>query len=416
VTAADVVADGLRRAGIARAFVAAGADATLSEALRDAGLPIVDVPEAAAACVMAAVTGRLSETPGLAVVASDDGGVTTALARAARERAPVVVLASVAPTSALVKTIAVAGTDSAAHWAAHAAQAAMAEPEGCVWLVLAREIAPRAALPVATVARAAAAPGAADVEAVERALAAATRPLVVAGRGCRARGTAAWLRAFAEALPAPVLVTPAARGAMPDPHPLCHGLLRPDARVVTRADVVLALGVDDDELAERGVTFAAPLVRVGRVATLLEELAPRLAHHARADWDVAELDRLRRASAPTPVPAALAALVSRLREATPAGTAAVFAPSLDAAGALWQAVQPGDVLVHDDVAAASVAVALERPEAVVLAFGAWRGVGPAALSRAGVRVFEPIRATLEAAAEDALASSGPRVLLVPMPG
>src|SRR5439155_11054261 len=112
-------------------------------------------------------------------------------------------------------------------------------------------------------------------------------------------------------------------------------------------------GVDDDELEASGVAPTIPTLRIGRVAPLLEELAPRLRDRSRVDWDVAELDRLRRARAAPEVDRALGALVTRLRDATPAGTAVVFSRALGSATPLWQAVQPGEVLVEDDVLGAS---------------------------------------------------------------
>src|SRR5207244_1470562 len=160
-----------------------------------------------------------------------------------------------------------------------------------------------------------------DVENVTRAIGDATRPLLVAGRGCRAPAVATWLRAFAEALPAPVLVTPAGRGALPDPHPLCHGLLAHDAALLRRADLVLAL-----------------------------------------------------------------------ESATPC----------------WQAVQPGEVLVDDDVLGASVAVARERPEFLVLAFAILGDEARALGTRAGVRIITPAPAALDQTLAAEASAADPR--------
>jgi hypothetical protein len=362
---------------------------------------------------MASVTGRLGDAPGVALIAGDEAGVAEALTIAAPALAPAIIVAAREPDRAPAKAVAIAGADSAAHWVAHAAQAAVGEPPGCVWLVVPPEVAARAALPLATAARPAAEPiDAAHIEALARAVSEAARPMLIAGRGCRVPGAAPWVRALAEALPAPALVTPAARGALPDPHPLCHGLLKRGAGIIGRADVVLALGVDDVELETAGVMFRVPVLRVGRVAAVLEELAPRLRDRARADWDVAELDRLRRALPPSPAPPALATLVTRLREATPAGTAAVFARAAAAAAPLWQAVQPGDVSVEDDVLAASAAVALERPDGLVLTFGDVTPEAMPAFAAAGVRALAPPPASLGPVLETMLAAAGPRVIVV----
>jgi thiamine pyrophosphate-dependent acetolactate synthase large subunit-like protein len=383
-TSADVVADGVRRAGALRVFVTAAADPAIVDALRVAPLPLVLVPRAGAATAMAAITGQLADSPGVAVVGDDAAEVGASLVEASRRQAPTIVVASEAPTISVpaIKTTIVATADSAAHWVAHAAQAAMKEPPGPVWLVLDPDTARRSALPLATAVRPPMlSPDAAMIDDAAARIVGAARPLLVAGRECRNPATAAWLRALAEALPAPALVTPAARGAMPDPHPLCFGALGADAAILARADLVLALGVDADEVAEAGVTFTAPVLRLGRtlawvrpttdvignVATLLEELAPRLRGQSRADWDVAELDRLRRTRPAPAVDPRLAAIVADLREMTPAGTAAVFAPSIGPASALWAAVNPGEVFVTDAVVAAALGVALHRPESAVLA-------------------------------------------------
>ena len=354
-------------AGARRAFVADGADQTVVAAVRASGIPIVEVAHAGAASVMAAITARIGEAPGLAIVATVDAAVHAALDEATRERVPLIVLARTSVTR----------TGGAARPHDHE-----------------------------------------DVDELARAIGGAARPLLVAGRGCRAPAVGAWLRAFAEALPAPVLVTPAGRGALPDPHPLCHGLLAPGAAILSRADLVITLGVDDDELASPGVTIARAL-RIHDVGAVLEELAPRLRDHTRADWDVAELDRLRCARAAPDLDAGLAALVARLREATPAGTAAIFTRALAPAAQIWHVVQPGEALVADDPIAASVAVTLERPEFLALAFAnpgredvARLGCDDAA--RAGVRVVTPPAAELGHAIEAEVARTGPRVIVVPL--
>src|SRR5439155_1226184 len=60
-----------------------------------------------------------------------------------------------------------------------------------------------------------------------RLLAGASRPVLIAGLQCRSVTDAQWLRALAEALPAPVLLTLRAKGILPDPHPLMPRLLGP---------------------------------------------------------------------------------------------------------------------------------------------------------------------------------------------
>lgn len=80
-----------------------------------------------------------------------------------------------------------------------------------------------------------------DVTMVAEMLARAERPVVFAGGGLRGQEE---LRVFAPLLQAPVYLNGAARGALPYGHPLLGNRRRSAA--FTRADLVLALGVDWD--------------------------------------------------------------------------------------------------------------------------------------------------------------------------
>jgi len=126
---------------------------------------------------------------------------------------------------------------------------------------------------------------------------------------------AEWLRAFAEALPAPVLTTAKARGLLTEAHPLALGVVagrEQEDLLLGLADLIVALGVDPEELAAHlwrssaaviqfsrtvrsGYPFT-PLVEVlGDLALILEELAPRLRGKTQVDWDVSQLHRLKKA-------------------------------------------------------------------------------------------------------------------------
>jgi 5-guanidino-2-oxopentanoate decarboxylase len=76
----------------------------------------------------------------------------------------------------------------------------------------------------------------------------AERPLIIAGGG--ALGAEEPLRSIAERLGAPVMLTIAAKGMLPETHPLCLGSTLPDRntqQLLALADLVLAIGT---ELAE----------------------------------------------------------------------------------------------------------------------------------------------------------------------
>src|SRR5262245_45038906 len=267
-TVADVVVDGLARAGTPRLFTAAGAHPILDAAERR-GLPTVRAPTDHAAAVMAAVTGRLVDAPG-ALLADDPVTAREGLASAFLGRCPVVVLTASAgaPESlgAVSKAELSIGRESAGHWIAHACQLAMKEPRGPVHLRLSDDVARAATLPVATACRPVPPPPPEmdALDAAARLIGAATRPLLVVGLQCRSRDDAAWLRAFAQALPAPALVTPNARGALPDPHPLVVGTLGTSERevdLVGHADLIIAIGLDPLE-APHGWPASMPILHL----------------------------------------------------------------------------------------------------------------------------------------------------------
>ena len=84
-------------------------------------------------------------------------------------------------------------------------------------------------------------------------LAQARRPLIVCGLGLEPEKPYAELRLLAEALGAPVIVTPKAKGALPADHPLyagAIGLTRTDPvyELLDEADCVVAVGFDVVEL------------------------------------------------------------------------------------------------------------------------------------------------------------------------
>ncbi len=345
-------------------FAAPGAPPALREAAARRGLTLVAAPDAAAAGVMAAVTGQLTDAPGAALAPlGDAAALAPGLALAARDRAPLVVLTEAHADAALlapvVKASLVAESASAGHWIAHAANLALTAPRGPVHVACAAASADAPALPVAAACRPAPLPPppAEALDALARALAAATRPLVVTGLECGG-DDAKWLRAFAESLPAAVLATPTGRGVLADPHPLALGLLDAHHPLLARADLILLVGVDAGELAPGALPPAAAVARLARspwpagrralaadvtgdIALVIEELAPRVRARPAADWNVAELDRVKRAIVREAAATPAARLVQLAREAMPGGTVATADVALPGS---WQAVAPREVL------------------------------------------------------------------------
>jgi acetolactate synthase I/II/III large subunit len=430
-TVADLLVAGLRRAAVPRLFGVPGGGSNLEvlEAARVQGLPFVLAHQEWAACIMAAVTGELSGHPG-AAISTLGPGVTasaTGLAHARLDRAPMIYLSDRHPEAALAFTThqtvehpahlgpIVKGTvtvtpESASHWIAHAVQLALAEPRGPVHLDLPADVAGREAPPMAV--NVTPAPPARPAEdALDRAAAlirGARRPVVLAGLGCRLADTK-WLRAFCEALPAPLLTTYKAKGALPDPHPLAMGVFTGGALeepFVRQADLIIAFGLDPVELIPRAWPYQAPVLNltrgpsdapglvapgggayfkpagevVGDLGGILEELAPRLASATTADWDVAAVDRWRRerrAALEVPVAGLAPHRVAQLaRELLPPGALA----TVDAGAhmfpvtAYWDALEPGECLISNGLATmgfalpAAIAAQLHHPDRRVVCF------------------------------------------------
>lgn len=380
-TVADALAGALIGAGVRVAF--AGSPGPLAAALAAAGLPVV--PAGPAAALMAAAAGDVGPAPGVAVLGRPPAGETAdLLARAADERIPVIVVLEADPPAAPSRrrpALRLTPADAAA-LAGQAVALAAAEPPGPVALVV-----DPASLETGTPASAGPAPAAwptppapALVAEAAHRLGQADRPLLLAGLGCRRGEAARWVRPLAEALPAPVLTTPRARGVVPDPHPLAFG--SPDSAVagslIERADLVITLGLDAGERPAVWPPAAPVLALAGEVAGVIEELAPLLRGRARADWDVAALDRLRRERAGPPGPGPLTAgrAVAVVRELMPAGTIAVVDPGPQAARvmAAWVVMEPAELVGPPGLARpgfappAAAAIRLARPDRTVVGF------------------------------------------------
>jgi acetolactate synthase-1/2/3 large subunit len=423
-TVADILIDGLCRAGVQRIFGVPGGGSNLEllEAARAAGLPFVLCHQESSACVMAAVTGELTGAPG-AVLSTLGPGVSasaTGLAHAFLDRSPLIYLSDRHPSAALaftthqafdhaafltpiVKGSVTVTAESASHWIAHAAQLALKEPRGPVHLDLPADVASQAAVPFAASVHPTPVPqpSAADLDTAAGMIRRAKRPVVLVGLQCRG-GDVKWLRAFCEALPAPVLATYKAKGALPDPHPLALGIFTGGALeepVVGRADLIITFGLDTVEMIPRRWSYDAPVLSllrapsgasagggsyftpalelVGNLGLILEELAPRLREH-HADWDVVEVDRLRRErqrALEIAVPGlAPHRIVQIAREYTPAGTIATAdaGAHMFQAAEYWQAVSPGEFLISNGLATmgfalpAAIAAQLVYPERRVL--------------------------------------------------
>ncbi len=99
-------------------------------------------------------------------------------------------------------------------------------------------------------------PDSADIQRAKQLIQSAERPVIVVGLGLEPQAPYTELLAFAEALYAPVITTPKAKGAIPSDHPFYAGtigLTRNEAvgRLLNEADCILAIGFDVVELVQK---------------------------------------------------------------------------------------------------------------------------------------------------------------------
>ncbi len=398
-TVADVLVDGLARAGVLHLFTSPDLPAgdVLAEAADRRGLSMTP---GSAPVLMAAVAATLTGALG-AVLLSEEGLLQAGddLDDAGRGRLPLLVITESTSATTLaavgaVKTSLTLEPASAAHWTAHAILRALGAPPGPVHIDVPSITARLPAVPMATALRPPPlpAPPTAALDQAGAIVAHAARPVLIAGLDCATPDAAPWLSPLAEALPAPILVTARARGVVPDPHPLVLGLLDGDRPLLDRADLVVTVGLDGLEVPAE-LELAAPVVHLspgwglastlsartavdGAIDVVLAELAPRLRGRTRADWDVAQLDALkrgRRAPPPRGVSPLDAASVARVaRTVAPPGTVAIIeegraSRSLSEA---WEAMAPRELLSARAGAATDAGRAASRvsPAAPVLVF------------------------------------------------
>ena len=277
---ADQVAETLAAHGVRFAFGMPGGEVvTLIDALAAAGIAFHLARHETAAAIMAAGASATGGGPGLLVTTLGPGlaNAVNGVADAAQEHAPLIVISGVVDRltrarythqvidhgrmlAPLVKGSFEIGAEGAAATVARAIRLATTAPMGPVHLDLSPETAAmQSAEPGAARPARRAAPGIAAndpaVLALAARLAAAERPLVLAGFEAARHPGAARIRAFLTAYGAPVVTTYKAKGLMPEDAPPSLGAagLSPlaDAELralADRADLILLLGYDPIEM------------------------------------------------------------------------------------------------------------------------------------------------------------------------
>lgn len=287
IRTADLLAAQLRDAGVEMIFgLPGGAIAAFNDALLNhPQIRVITSHHESgamfAACGYARLTGKLA----VVVVTSGPGllNAMTGLASAFCDGLPVLIVAGEVPRSMFGKHAMQEGTaahlnvmgmtQSITKWNAaithesnaaalfqHAMQVAVADKPGPVLLTLPLDVAAGRATPChfATPPTNSALLSESVIAQASRSLAAAQRPVILAGSGVRADGGAELLRALAEAYQIPVMTSPKAKGVFPESHPLALGIFgyggHPSALDYLRqgVDVVLVVGAGLSDIATNG--------------------------------------------------------------------------------------------------------------------------------------------------------------------
>ncbi|HZW31732.1 MAG TPA: thiamine pyrophosphate-binding protein [Isosphaeraceae bacterium] len=303
-TVAQVIARSLARAGVRYVFGHPGGEvAHLIEALRREGIPFVLTRHEATAAFMAASWGELSGQPGVCLSTLGPGATNllSGVAHAFLDRCPLVAITAQLATSRQVqathqhldlaalyapvtKATITVGADTAGVAVERALYLAMAERPGPVHLIVPSNVASQESpgpvwdRPLSIPARPGVDPAA--IEAAGELLARAHRPAVLVGIGAVRCGASEPLRRLAEALRAPVVTTPKAKGILPEDHPLAAGVLDMTGDAVVdellrEADLLVTAGLDVVELIKPW-TFEAPVVHLDTVPNVERLYAARL--------------------------------------------------------------------------------------------------------------------------------------------
>ena len=422
---AAAVAGRLQAAGIDTVFgLPGGENVHLLEALRRTGIRFVLSEHENAAAFMASAAAQLTRRPSVCLTTLGPGAVncTAGIAHAFLDRCPVLLITAqmpaglqprhthqlvdlhrlFAPITKATLDVAPAG---AAETVAEALRIASAGVPGPVHLQLSNDVARLDAEPAADGGGASAVDAPpqvvpADLDRAAAGLAAAERPVVVAGLGLEPEAPYRALRRFAERLGAPVLSTPKAKGALPASHPLGSetiGLTRTDPGydLIAEADRVIAVGMDVVEVVlpwstpapvlwvaprrDRIGAAAAEQALIGPVGATLAQLTERLREPR--SWGARRAAHYRQARR------------SRSRAAADRAAAGTIAPQEVLREA--RAALPPDAVVATDVGSHKILAALEwdaeLPNRYLVSNGlSVMGFGPAAAAGAALAGRAPV--------------------------
>ncbi len=289
---AVVLAEVLVESGVQIVFGLPGGENTeVLEAIRRQGIDFVLVHNESSAVFMADVNARLTGSPGVCLTTLGPGAANAAVgvAHAFLDRSPVLVITASSNASLIgrhthqvidlqalfapiTKLTVELTSEQPASTIRHALALTMNGRPGPVHLAVSSNV---AALPAPSQKSAVSFQPprhpVVDPSAMKQAqamLALARRPLLICGLGLEPESPYAELRLLAEALDAPVIVTPKAKGSIPTDHPLSAGTIGLTRRdpvydMLNEADCIVAIGFDVVELVKPWET-TAPLIWISR--------------------------------------------------------------------------------------------------------------------------------------------------------
>src|SRR5262245_8401520 len=278
-TCAEVLASTLRDAGVDRMYGLPGGEIlAFIEAARKVGIEFILVRHEAVAAFLADVSGQIARQPAVCVSTLGPGALnlTLGVANAYLDRSPLIAITATMSTAAAPyathqqldlnavfrpftkQTITLDGVNTAAT-VRRAWRTALEPRFGPVHIALPSDVArqpDRQAEDPSSISLTPDAPRPPSADAVSRMVAEienARRPVLILGLDLNPYVDAPAVRRFAEAVGAPVFITPKAKGIFPEDHPLFYGIcsgLAADAVIVDffrKSDLLVGVGFEPVE-------------------------------------------------------------------------------------------------------------------------------------------------------------------------
>jgi acetolactate synthase I/II/III large subunit len=295
-TTVEVIADAIKEAGTP--FIVGhpgGESVELIDAARQRGMPFLLMKQEVAGAMLAATWGEITGSPGVCLSTRGPGAanMVNGIAFASLDRAPLIAITDqysapiyetalrqrinqLALYAPLVKWSTTINAKTVRHQVRRAMREATGLPPGPVQFDMpqsetTREAGNNVAEPPLLPNVLAPEPDRAGLKGPLAMLAAARKPIILAGLGVLWARAAAQLTTFAERLGAPVLTTSKCKGAIPEDHPLRAGCVIGgliERKLVSQADLIVAVGLDAIELQPKPWPYTIPVLALSGTPSL----------------------------------------------------------------------------------------------------------------------------------------------------